>query len=78
MVTSFLRLSVIARDTRITCWEWATMFGSIEYLAMSSSHSSREGILSVKDKGPIAILDLPQILAPHVKLEFSSILIIPD
>jgi hypothetical protein len=54
------------------------MFGSIEYLAMSSSHSSREGILSVKDKGPIAILDLPQILAPHVKSEFSSILIIPD
>jgi hypothetical protein len=48
------------------------MFGSIEYLAMSSSHSSREGILSVKDKGPIAILDLPQILAPYVKLEFSS------
>jgi hypothetical protein len=51
MGTPFLRLFVIARDTRITCREWAMMFGNMQYFAMSSSHSSCEGILSVEDIG---------------------------
>jgi hypothetical protein len=69
MDTPFLRLSVIAKDTRITCWEWATMFGSIEYLAISSSHSSREGILSRTQKGS----DIFSIQLPITKFKSTAI-----